>query len=253
MSISIIVWPGDKKIESFGPTGILVNRTLSCLGQNFELKNLEISPDPAKIKSNIASIPALVSKDIKILGIHNVMLFLRKNFSKNEIFNIDEEQNVLDKHLIEWSLTTLRSTVIYFSILDSKGYKNVKTIYDNRITNKTSIPNKMDNELDTVREIFIDMMSINPISKFKFEDAIEQLNYQFKYISDILGSKRFIHGSEMKVVDIYIYSFFACTLYFGQTLSSSFNQKHLRVINWMKRVAHLTSSEQNVSPVFLDQ
>ncbi len=106
---------------------------------------------------------------------------------------------------------------------------------------------------NNMRNALVDSIKTSEIVSMTTEEATEHLFNQLSYIDTTLGSKPFLYGAEMRLIDIMLYSHINRILLRGMAPQEMVKQKFYRLIKWLLRVASNTKSHSNIYPSFLEE
>ena len=248
----LISWAGNDEVESFSPYCATVNRIFSFLNIDFNLKTVHVNSQIQGVPAKMSSLPAIIDGEKKYLGIRNCINYFRELRGQSSLFLLTKEQMIQEQMLQDWCLNSLWASIIYFSYKDTSGLSAMKKKFAKQAKYVQDINETSEEVISSIRDVIIKKVSEYEIFRKNQEGALEYFELQIIYINEILETKNFIFGNEIKYIDILLFCHLNRILITGLAPADLVKQKYHRVIKWLHRVAAQTRSKNNVYPTHLE-
>ncbi|POB15263.1 MULTISPECIES: glutathione S-transferase C-terminal domain-containing protein [Pseudomonadati] len=248
----LISWAGNDEVESFSPYCATINRIFSFLNIDFKLKTVHVNSQIQGVPAKMSSLPAIIDGDKKYLGIRNCINYFKDLRGESELFLLNNEEAMQAQLLQDWCINSLWASIVYFSYKDTKGLSAMKKKFAKQAKYVQDIDESPEDVISSVKEIIVKRISEYEIFHKDQACALDYFESQITYINEILGTKNFIFGNDIKYIDILLYCHLNRILITGLPPADLIKQKYHRIIRWLQRVAAQTRSKDNIYPTHLE-
>ncbi|EPZ52418.1 glutathione S-transferase, C-terminal domain protein [Bacteriovorax sp. BAL6_X] len=253
MNKVLISWAGNDEVESFSPYCATVNRILSFLNIDFKLKVVHVNSQIQGVPNKLSSLPAIIDGDKKILGIRNCINHFKELRGESDLFIFTRDQSMQVQLLQDWCINSLWASIVYFSYKDTSGLNAMKKKLVKQAKFVQDIDESADDIISSIKEVIVNRISEYEIFHKDQASALDYFDSQISHIDEILGTKNFIFGNEIKYIDILLYCHLNRILITGLPPANLIKQKYHRIIRWLQRVAAQTRSKDNIYPIHLEK
>ncbi|WP_419173162.1 glutathione S-transferase family protein [Halobacteriovorax sp.] len=252
MNKILYTWSGSDEIESFGPSCAIINRCLSYLNIDFDIKSIVLGSELTGAKEKLTGLPIIQNGDKKYFGIRNSLKYLMELRSESDLFEIADDQIIQEQMIREWALNVLRASCVYMTFKDPSGYSIIKKKFFKAAKYQLDKQDHLETVAEPIRKALLESTNAHDIYSLELDKAREHFEKQIKYLDTILQSNQFLLGNQIKLVDIIAYCHLSSAFLSASDFVTNLRPKHPRVTRWLLRVAGLTRSKNNIHPAHLD-
>ncbi|MFG1485254.1 glutathione S-transferase C-terminal domain-containing protein [Halobacteriovorax sp. RZ-1] len=248
----LISWAGNDEVESFSPYCATINRIFSYLNIDFKLKTVHVNSQIQGVPAKMSSLPAIIDGEKKYLGLRNCINYFKDLRGQSDLFLLTSEEARQEQVIQDWCLNSLWASIIYFSYKDNSGLNAMKKKFAKQANYVQDINETPEEVISSIRDVIVKKISEYEIFHKDQDSALDLLESQIIYINEILGTKNFIFGNEIKYIDILLFCHLNRILITGLAPADLIKQKYHRIIKWLQRVAAQTRSKDNIYPTHLE-
>ncbi|WP_412473579.1 glutathione S-transferase family protein [Halobacteriovorax sp. YZS-1-1] len=245
-------WSGSDEIESFSPSCSIINRCLSFLNIDFDIKAIPLVSELNGAKDKLSGLPIIQDRDKKFFGVRNAIKYLKELREESELFQVPQSQMVQEQMLRDWALTSLRASCVYMSFINPNGYATIKKKFQKAAKYQFDKQEDLNKVAEPIKEALLHSTFSFDIFRLEPELGNSHFEEQLKYIDGLVTTNEFLLGNQIKLVDIIAYCHLSSSLLAASDFSKKIRPKYPRVSRWLLRVAAQTRSKNNIHPSHLD-